>query len=150
MGIKIIAQNKKAFHDYFILETYEAGLVLVGSEVKSLRDAKVQLKDSYVFFKNGELFLSNCHISVYAASSYMNHDPERHRKLLMHRQEISKVISAIQEKGLTVVPTKIYFKEGRVKIEIGLAKGKKAYDKRESSKKREQNLELDRARRHSR
>jgi SsrA-binding protein len=150
MGIKIIVQNKKAFHDYHIVETYEAGISLVGSEVKSIRLGNIQLKDSFVSFKGNELFLMNCHISPYTASSYNNHDPERHRKLLLHRVEINKIIPHIRESGLTMVPTKFYFKEGRVKVEIAVVKGKKDYDKRESIKKRDVNRELDQLKRRHR
>jgi SsrA-binding protein len=146
MGIKLIANNKKAFHDYHVLESFEAGMVLSGSEVKSLRDGHVQLKDSYVIFKDDELWLQNCHISQYSASSYNNHEPERLRKLLMHRNEIDKIIGQLKEKGLTMVPLKIYFKEGKAKVEVALVKGKKAHDKRDDIKKRDAKRELDQAR----
>lgn len=142
MSIKIVANNKKAFHDYHVLDTYEAGLVLTGSEVKSLRNAQVQLKDSYVDFRKDELWLQNCHISVYAASSYNNHVPERHRKLLLHRKEIDKIIAQIKEKGLTMVPLKIYFKDGKAKVEVALVKGKKSHDKRDDIKKRDVQRQL--------
>jgi SsrA-binding protein len=145
MGIKLISNNKKAFHDYHVLETFEAGMVLMGSEVKSLRDGHVQLKDSYVVFKDGELWLQNCHISPYSASSYNNHIPERLRKLLLHRGEIDKIITDLKEKGLTMVPLKIYFKEGRAKVEVALVKGKKSHDKRDDIKKRDAKRELDQA-----
>lgn len=145
MGIKIIVQNRKAFHDYTVLDTFEAGIVLRGSEVKSLRDGHAQLKDSYVIFEKDELWLLNTHISVYAASSYNNHTPERRRKLLMHRREIDKIIAQIKEKGLTVVPLKLYFKEGKVKAEIALVKGKKSHDKRDSIKKRDVQRQIDQA-----
>ena len=147
MGIKIIADNRKAFHDYHILEKFEAGLVLQGSEVKSLRDGHVQLKDSYVVFKGDELWIQNCHISQYSASSYNNHVPERHRKLLMHRSEIDKIIAQLKERGLTMVPLKIYFKEGRAKIEVALVKGKKSHDKREDIKTRDVKRQLDQLKR---
>src|ERR1700722_5326259 len=137
MSIKIITQNRKAFHDYHIVESYEAGIQLVGSEVKSLRNSQVQLKDSYVSFKKDELWLLKVHISPYGASSYNNHEPERSRKLLLHRQEIDKIIAQLKERGLTMVPLKMYFKEGKAKVEIALVKGKKAYDKREDIKKRD-------------
>ncbi|MBK9294541.1 MAG: SsrA-binding protein SmpB [Oligoflexia bacterium] len=150
MAIKIIVQNKKAFHDYFILETYEAGMVLKGSEVKSLRAGSAQLKDSYVIFEQDELFLLNTHISAYSASSYNNHVPERRRKLLMHKSEINKIIAQMKEKGLTVVPLKMYFKEGIAKVEIAIVKGKKAHDKRDSIKKRDVQRELGQAVRKSR
>lgn len=145
MAIKIIADNKKARFDYEIVEKYEAGLVLTGSEVKSIRDGAVNLKDSYVSFRNGEAYLQNAHISVYQASSINNHEPERLRKLLMHKEEINKIMGRVQEKSLTCVPLKMYFKKGRVKIEIGLGKGKKKHDKRESIKKKESDRELARA-----
>lgn len=134
---KLIASNKKAFHEYFVLQKFEAGLELTGTEVKSLRDAAVNLKDSYVIFKNGEAFLFGAHISPYAHGNRENHDPERTRKLLLHRREIEKLHEQVQEKGLTVVPLRLYFKGSRVKAEIGVVRGKKLYDKRESEKKRE-------------
>ena len=134
---KLIASNKKAFHEYFVLQKFEAGLALTGTEVKSLRDAGANLKDSYVIFKNGEAFLFGAHISPYAHGNRENHEPERTRKLLLHRREIEKLHEQVQEKGLTVVPLRLYFKGGRVKAEIGVVRGKKLYDKRESEKKRE-------------
>lgn len=141
-SIKIIADNKKARFDYTLEETFEAGLALTGSEVKSLRNGQVQLKDSYIAFRNGEAFLQNAHISEYRASSYNNHAPERLRKLLLHDYELNKIERAIQEKGLTCVPTKIYFKNGKVKLEIALAKGKKVGDKRQSIKDRDVKREI--------
>lgn len=134
MSIKIISDNRKARFDYTIIETFEAGLVLTGSEVKSLRGGHVQLKDSYISFSGDEAYLQNCHISEYKSSSYNNHQPERLRKLLMHRRELDKIYGAQREKGLACVPLKIYFKGARVKLEIALVKGKKAYDKREAKK----------------
>ncbi len=134
---KLIASNKKAFHEYFVLQKFEAGIELTGTEVKSLRDAAANLKDSYVIFKNGEAFLFGAHISPYAHGNRENHDPERTRRLLLHRREIEKLHEQVQEKGLTVVPLRLYFKGGRVKVEIGVVRGKKLYDKRESEKKRE-------------
>lgn len=145
MGIKIISDNKKARFDYHIVETFEAGLVLTGSEVKSLRNNQCQLKDSYVSFVGHEAYLQNAHISVYKASSYNNHHPERLRKLLLNHSELNKIRAAIQEKGLTCVPLKIYFKEGIAKVEIALAKGKKVHDKRESIKTRDVNRSLSQA-----
>lgn len=142
MSILIVAENRKARFDYHILETFEAGLVLTGSEVKSIRNGQVQLKDSYISFKGLEAFLQNAHIAEYKNSSYNNHSPERLRKLLLHRRELEKIYGAIREKGLTCVPLKMYFKKGRAKIEIGLAKGKKLHDKRESIKKRETEMEI--------
>lgn len=144
MGIKVIVQNRKAFHDYHILEAFEAGLVLTGSEVKSLRQGNAQLKDCYVIHEGDELWILNSHISPYSASSYNNHSPERRRKLLLHKREIQKIIAAMKEKGLTMVPLKLYFKEGKVKAEVALVKGKKSFDKRESIKNRDVKRELDR------
>jgi SsrA-binding protein len=145
-GIKLVCQNRKAFHDYEIVETIEAGLVLVGTEVKSLRDGRANLKDSYARIKRGEAFLYGLHISAYTHAYYDNHDPERVRKLLLHRQEIKRLLGKTQEKGFALIPLKIYFKEGKAKVEIALARGKKAYDKRESLKRKEETRELDRAR----
>lgn len=141
-SIKLIAENKKARFDYTLVDSYEAGMVLNGSEVKSLRNGQVNLKDSYVSFIRGEAFLQNAHISEYRASSYNNHVPERLRKLLLNRNELEQIESAIQEKGLTCVPTKIYFKNGRVKLEIALAKGKKLGDKRASIKEKDAKREI--------
>lgn len=145
MGIKIIADNKKARFDYEIIDKFEAGLVLTGSEVKSIRDGAVNLKDSYIAFKNGEAFLQNAHISEYRASSYNNHHPERLRKLLLRKEEINKIMGRVQEKSLSCVPLKLYFKKGRIKVEIGLGRGKKQHDKRQSIKKKESDRELARA-----
>lgn len=142
MGILIISENKKARFDYHIVETFEAGLVLTGSEVKSLRANQVQLKDSYISFIGDEAFLQNAHISEYKNSSYNNHTPERLRKLLMHRRELNEIYGALREKGLTCVPLKIYFKDGRAKLEVALVKGKKLHDKREAIKKRDVSMEM--------
>jgi SsrA-binding protein len=151
MGILIIQENKKARFDYHILETFEAGLQLMGSEVKSLRNKEIQFKDSYISFKGHEAFLQSAHIAEYKNSSYGNqHEPERLRKLLLHKRELEKIFGAIKEKGLTCVPLKIYFKEGRVKLEIALVKGKKDYDKRESIKKRDAETNLRQTLRRSR
>jgi SsrA-binding protein len=136
-GEKLIASNKKAFHDYFILQKAEAGVALTGTEVKSLRDGKANIKDSYVLFKDGEAFLFNAHISPYSHGNLQNHEPERNRKLLLHRREIEKLREQVVEKGLTVVPLRLYFKGGKVKVEIAVVRGKKLYDKRETEKKRE-------------
>lgn len=141
-NIKILTQNKKAGYDYHILETFEAGIVLRGTEMKPLRNAKVQLKDSFVDVLGLELFLIGTHIGIYEKSSYANHEPERKRKLLMHRHEIDKLVSKVQEKGLTIIPLKLYLKNGKVKVQIALVKGKKTHDKRESIKKRETNRSL--------
>jgi SsrA-binding protein len=136
-GEKLIASNKKAFHDYFVLQKAEAGVALTGTEVKSLRDGKANIKDSYVIIKNGEAFLFNAHISPYSHGNLQNHEPERNRKLLLHRREIEKLNEQVVEKGLTVVPLRLYFKGGKVKVEIAVVRGKKLYDKRETEKKRE-------------
>ncbi len=150
MSIKIITENKKARFDFEIIEVYEAGLVLVGSEVKSLRDSQVSLKDSYIAFRGHEAFLQKAHINVYQASSYNNHEPERVRKLLLHEHELTKIFAAITEKGLTCVPLKMYFKKGRVKVEIALARGKNRGDKRQAVKSREADREIQRTMRKSR
>ena len=134
---KLIASNKKAFHDYFVLQKFEAGLALTGTEVKSLRDGAANLKDSYVIFKAGEAYLFGAHIAPYTHGNRENHDPERTRKLLLHRREIEKLLIQVTEKGLSIVPLRLYFKGGKVKAEIGVVRGKKQYDKRESEKKRE-------------
>jgi len=144
--IKVVCQNKKAYHDYFIDETMEAGIVLVGTEVKSLRLGMANLKDSYARVKDSELFLVNTHISPYKqADRFTQPEPDRTRKLLLHKQEISKLIGKTKEKGYTLVPTKIYFKNGRAKVEIALAKGKKLFDKREAIKKKTVEREMERA-----
>lgn len=142
MSILIIQDNRSVRHDYHIIETFEAGLVLTGSEVKSIRSRQVQLKDSYISFKGQEAFLQNAHISEYKASSHNNHHPERLRKILLHKNEIEKIFASLREKGLTCVPTKIYFKKGLVKIELALVKGKKLHDKREAMKKRDIDAQL--------
>ena len=144
--IKVVCQNKKAYHDYFIDETIEAGIVLVGTEVKSLRLGMANLKDSYARVKDSELFLVNTHISPYKqADRFTQPEPDRTRKLLLHKQEISKLIGKTKEKGYTLVPTKIYFKNGRAKVEIALAKGKKLFDKREAIKKKTVEREMEKA-----
>ena len=143
--MKIVAQNRKAFHDYFIEETFEAGMILTGTEVKSLRDGKANLKDSYVIIKDAEAFLLNCHISPYTHGNIMNHDPVRTRKLLLHRKEIIRLQGIAAQKGYSLVPLKIYFKESRAKVEIGLVKGKRQYEKRETIKKKEADREIERA-----
>ncbi|MCQ2482848.1 MAG: SsrA-binding protein SmpB [Clostridia bacterium] len=144
-GIKIIAENRKAFHDYFIEEKYECGIVLSGTEVKSLRAGKVNLKDSYVTVKDGEMYLIGVHISPYENGNRFNLDPMRTRKLLMHKNEIIRLYSKIKQDGLTLVPTKCYFKDSKVKFEIGLARGKKDYDKREVLAKKQANRDIERA-----
>jgi SsrA-binding protein len=150
VSIKIIADNKKARFDYEILETFEAGLVLVGSEVKSLRNSQCSLKDSYVAFRGHEAYLQKAHIAVYTASSYNNHEPERVRKLLLHEHELKKIDAAITEKGLTCIPLKIYFKKGIAKVELALARGKKKGDKRQAVKSREADRDIQRSLRKSR
>jgi len=142
MSILIIQENKKARFDYEVVDTFEAGLVLTGSEVKSIRDKNVQLKDSYVAFRGDEAFLQNAHIGVYTASSYNNHEPERLRKLLLNRIELERIYDALREKGYSCVPLKIYFKSGRAKLEIALVKGRKTHDKREAIKKRDADAQL--------
>lgn len=144
--IKIIANNKKARHDYHLTDEMEAGIVLKGTEVKSIREGRVTIKDSYAEIKNGEVFLRQLHISPYTFAYYDNHDPLRSRKLLLHNSEIKRLIGKTKERGFTIVPLKVYFKNGKVKVQIALAKGKKLYDKRETLKERDVNRELDRAR----
>lgn len=144
--IKIIAENRKARYNYFIEDEYEAGLVLKGTEVKSLRLGKVNLKDSYARIKDGELFVYQMHIGPYPFAYYDNHDPLRPRKLLLHKREIKRLYSKTNEKGHSLIPLRIYFKNGRVKILLALAKGKRKYDKREAIKRRDEQRELDRAR----
>ena len=140
-GEKLIASNKKAFHDYFILDKLESGIALTGTEVKSLRDGRANLKDSYVEVKSGQAFLVGMHVSPYTHGNRENHEPERTRKLLLHRKEIEKLNAQIVEKGLTVVPLRLYFKGSKVKAEIAVVRGKKLYDKRETEKKREADRE---------
>lgn len=144
-GIKIVADNRKARHDYHIHESYEAGLVLTGTEVKSLRAGKANLKDAYARIEYGELLLHNMHISPYDAGNRFNHEPLRVRKLLMHRSEIDKLMGKTQEKGYTLVPLKLYFTKGIAKIQIGLVTGKKNYDKRQDMAERDAKREIDRA-----
>jgi SsrA-binding protein len=145
-GIKIIADNRQARFLYEILERYEAGVELKGTEVKSIRAGKINLKDGYGLIRNGEAWLLNVHISPYEASGqYFNHEAKRNRKLLLHRREISKLIGKVEQQGLTLVPLKMYFKNSRVKVELGLAKGKKIHDKRETIKKRQDQREISRA-----
>jgi SsrA-binding protein len=143
--VKLIAQNKKARHDYHIDDEMEAGMVLLGSELKSIRAGQVNLRDGYAVIRDNEMWLLNVHISPYQQASYQNHEPRRERKLLMHRREINRLIGKLQEKGLTLVPLRMYFKGGRVKIELGLARGKKLYDKRETLRERDDQRHIDRA-----
>ena len=140
---RVVATNRRARHEYEILETLEAGLVLRGTEVKSLRDGQVNFKDSYATVRNGEAWLRGCHISPYSHGTDANHEPERDRKLLLHKREITRIVGKTAEKGLTVVPLKIYFKHGRIKIEIGLARGKKLHDKRATLRERETRREME-------
>ena len=142
---KVIAQNRKARFDYFIFETWEAGVILSGSEVKSLREGRANLRDSFARVEEGEVFLYNLHIPPYDQGSHFNPDPVRTRKLLLHQREIKRLIGKTQERGLTLVPLKIYFKRGWVKVEIGLAKGKKTVDKRRQIAEREAKREMERA-----
>lgn len=142
---KICAQNRKAYHDYFIEETFEAGLVLTGTEIKSIRKGSVNLRDAYARLENGEVYLHNMHVSPYEQGNRFNHDPTRSRKCLLHKEQIRKLIGAVREQGFTLVPTKIYLRNGFAKVELGLAKGKKLHDKRESLKKKEASREIERA-----
>jgi SsrA-binding protein len=145
-GEKPVATNRKAFHDYFIEERFEAGIMLQGTEVKSLREGRVNLQDSYASVRGSEVFLHQCHISPYSHGNMMNHDPTRVRKLLLHKSEIHKLLGKTQQKGLTLIPLRIYFsKRGYAKVELGLAKGKKLYDRRETIKAREAGREVQRA-----
>ena len=138
-GLKIISNNRKARFNYFFEEFFEAGIVLTGSEVKSLRDGKVNIAESYAYDNNGEIFLVNSHIPAYKESSYNNHDPKRNRKLLLNKKEINKLLGRVNMEGLTLIPTKLYFKKGKAKVEIAVAKGKKHYDKRATKKDRDWN-----------
>jgi SsrA-binding protein len=141
--MRVIAKNPKAYFNYEIIDTYEAGISLLGSEVKSIREGRISLKESYAEIRDGEIFLVSCHISPYEAANRFNHDPLRERKLLFHRQEIKRLTGKIKEKGLTLVPTRVLLTEkGKVKIEISLAKGKRAYQKREAIKERDRDREM--------
>jgi SsrA-binding protein len=148
--LKPIAINRRARHEYAILETLEAGLVLRGTEVKSLRAGQVTFKDSYATIRNNEAWLRGCHISPYSHGTDANHEPERDRKLLLHQREIARLTGKVAERGLTIVPLRLYFKKGRAKLELGLARGKKLHDKRSSLREREVQREMDRAARGSR
>ena len=136
-----IAENRKAYHDYHLLETFEAGVVLLGTEVKAIREGRVNLRDSFARINDGEVYLFNVNISPYSHRGYADHEPLRRRKLLLHKREIRKLIGKTVEKGMTLVPTRLYFKDGRVKVAVSLAKGKQDYDKRETIKKRESDRE---------
>ena len=150
IGEKVFATNKKAFHDYFILEKIEAGISLLGTEVKAIREGRLNLKDSYALVQGGEIFLLHCHISPYSHGNRENHDPTRTRKLLLHEREIRKLIGKTQEKGLTVVPLRVYLKRGLIKVELGVAKGKKLFDKRETERRKEADQEARAAMKHRR
>ena len=144
MGQKQIAENRKARHDYFIMEAVEAGLVLTGTEVKSMRAGRVNLKDSYIFIQNDEAYIEGMHVSPFEQGNRFNVDPLRKRKLLLHKKEITKLREKTQEQGLALIPTKLYFKDGRVKLEVAVAKGKKLYDKRQDIAKKDQRREAER------
>ena len=144
LGIKQIAQNKKATHDYFVLEKYEAGIELFGTEVKSVRMGGVNLKDSFCIVKNGELFVRGMHISPYEKGNIFNRDPMRLKRLLMHKREIARLYGRTKQEGLTLIPLSLYFKDSRVKVELGLCKGKKLHDKRDAAAKRDADRTIDR------
>ena len=144
LGIKQIAQNKKAYHDYYILEKFEAGVELFGTEVKSIRAGNINLKDSFCIVKNGELFTHGMHISAYEKGNIFNRDPMRPKRLLMHKREIMRLYGRIKQDGLALIPLSVYFKDSRVKLEIGLARGKKLHDKREAAAEKSSQREMDR------
>jgi len=143
-AIKVIAINRQAYHDYFVEETIEAGISLVGTEIKSIREGRVNLRGSYAIARNGELWLENAHIAVYEHGNRYNHEPLRNRKLLLHKREIEQLQAKVATKGLTLIPLKLYLKHGRAKIELGLARGKKLYDKREAIADRDAKREMER------
>lgn len=143
--MKVVTQNKKAFHDYFILDTYEAGIELKGTEIKSVRLGHVNLKDAFIRFKNDEAFIENMHIAPYEQGNIFNHQPLRNRKLLLHKKQIKKLQREVKENGLTVVPTKLYFNTSKLKVEIALARGKKLYDKRQDLKAKDAKRDMERA-----
>ena len=145
-GVKEIASNRKAFHDYFVLERFEAGIELFGTEVKSIRGGQVNLKDSFCMIRNGELFVRGMHVSPYEKGNIFNRDPVRVRRLLMHKKEIRKLSDRVSQDGVALIPLRLYFKDSLVKVELGLCKGKKLYDKRESDARREAERDMDRAR----
>src|SRR5512135_1228722 len=144
-NVKVVATNRKAYHDYEVEETHEAGVVLTGTEIKSIRAGSVNLRDSYAQVRNGEMWVMNVHIAPYEPASRQNVDPYRDRKMLMHRKEILRLFGRAQEKGLTLIPLRLYLKKNKAKVEIGLARGKKEYDKRDAIAKRESAREIDRA-----
>jgi SsrA-binding protein len=143
-AIKVITVNRQAYHDYFVERTVEAGIALVGTEIKSIREGRVNLRGSYAIVRNGELWLENAHIAAYEHGNRFNHDPLRNRKLLLHRREIDQLLGKVATKGMTLVPLKLYLKGGRAKIELGLCRGKKLYDKREAIAERETKREIER------
>ncbi len=143
-GVKKIADNRKAFHDYFVLDRFEAGIELVGTEVKSIRGGQVNLKDAFCTVKDGELFVRGMHVSPYEHGNIFNRDPVRPRRLLMHKREIIKLNARVMQEGVALIPLSLYFKDGRVKVELGLCKGKKLYDKRQSDADRESRRDIDR------
>ena len=143
--VKSLATNRKAYHNYFISEKYEAGISLQGTEVKSARDGKINLKESYAKVEDGEIWLLSCHISPYTHGNIMNHDPLRKRKLLLHKGEIKKLEKLTVQAGFTLIPLRVYLKRGKIKVELGLAKGKKMFDKREAKKRKDSQREIDRA-----
>lgn len=143
--IKVVATNRKAAHDYFLEDRYEAGIVLTGSEIKSVRAGRINLRDSYVQPKDGELWLYNAHIAPYEPAHRQGHEPRRPRKLLLHRHEIARLIGQVQQKGYTIIPTQVYLRRGRAKVEIALARGKRQYDKRAAISKREAQRQIERA-----
>ncbi|HLV99653.1 MAG TPA: SsrA-binding protein SmpB [Ktedonobacterales bacterium] len=143
--VKVVSVNRQAYHDYFVDETYEAGIALKGTEIKSIRDGKVNLRGAFARVKNGEVWLEGSHIAVYEQGTYMNHDPLRNRKLLLHRRQINYLIGKVQTKGLTLIPLKLYLKGDHAKVEVGLCRGKKLYDKRESIAQRDAQREIERA-----
>lgn len=149
-SIKVVAENRKARHDYIIEDKYEAGIVLAGTEVKSLRMGKANLKDAYARIKNGEVFVYQMHIGVYPFAYYDNHDPLRSRKLLLHRHEIKKLYGKVNEKGYSLIPLRLYFKAGKAKLSLALARGKQSHDKRDTIRRRDQKRELDRERKNNR
>lgn len=144
-GIKVMANNRKAFHDYFVEDKLEAGIELKGTEVKSVRAGTLNLKDSYVIAKNGEAYVHSMHISPYEKGNIFNHDPDRPKRLLLHKREINKLYALVKQDGYALVPLSVYFKDARVKVELGICKGKKNYDKREATAQRDAKREMDRA-----
>ncbi len=144
-SVKVVASNRKARHDYLIEDKFEAGIALTGSEIKSIRSGQVSLQESYALVRDGELWLLNAHIAPYKQASYTNHEPRRERKLLMHRREINRLEGKLQEKGLTLVPLQLYLKNSRVKLELGLGRGKKSFDKRQTIRERDDRRQIERA-----